>query len=215
MKAFSEVAGLGAGFRPDPAAVEAAAGHLASGGLLVHPTSTVYGLGGAARRDVDAEINRLKGRPAESPLLRLVPDADSVRTLFPEVLWPGEAEVMARAFWPGPLTMILDDGGEGVAVRVEPHPLVSAVLGRLGSALSSTSLNRSGCAPAADEEDAREVIRSLPETRMSVMFANGGRLTGPPPSTLVSLVGGRLRVVREGAVARSELERALGVVMPT
>ena len=190
--------------------VERACAGLASGALLAHPTASVYGLGGGDPT-VDSIVSRLKGRAAAAPILRLVFDAGKLRRLFPTIVWPEVADILAESFWPGPLTLVLDDGSEsGLAVRAESHPVTRAVLERWNGALGSTSLNPSGAAPARTLEEARGTLRGMVDPGRSLLLAAAGDLAGPPPSTLLSLRGGELRLLREGAVERSVLEQVLG-----
>lgn len=200
---FSEVA---AG-RPD--ALEKAAAHLAAGGLLVHPTSGVYGLGGVLSEAAAAEVTRLKGRGDRAGFVYLGADEESLRESFPTAQWPPLARRLADAFWPGPLTLVLADGSErGIAVRVEPHETTRAILATSGGVLGSTSLNRSGEAPAWSAPGARQVLEGFPPSEFEVLFVEAGELAGPPPSTLVRVpgaAGGTYDVLREGAIATARI----------
>lgn len=193
-------------------AVAVAADHLASGGLLVHPTAGVYGIGGA-RTDLDREVQRLKGRPVGPGIVHLVADSPGPGRAFSAANWPPLAARLAAEFWPGLLTLVLDDGSEhGVAVRVEPHPFTRAVLERWGGALGSTSLNLAGEPAAVDPESARRVLGAFPASDVPVLFAEAGRLPGPPPSTLVRVPGRDGRpwdVLRAGAIAPEEIARVV------
>lgn len=197
----------------DPGAVDAAAAHLSLGGLLAHPTDSVYGIGGAPDMGVGVEVARLKGRPTGPGFVHLVAEADDIRSAWPHVAWPADAGRLAARFWPGPLSLVLDDGSRhGVAVRVESHEFTRAVLRRFGRPLSSTSLNRTGDAPAADPDAARSALGALPDSELAVLFVDAGRLPGPPPSTLVRVPGAEGRafdVLRSGAIDPIRLEAAL------
>jgi L-threonylcarbamoyladenylate synthase len=198
---------------PEPSAVEAAVAHLRAGGLLVHPTTGVYGLGGPSQSAADAEVNRLKGRTPETPLLRLVADAGRLAELFPSARWTETAARLAEAFWPGPLTIVLDDGSDdGLALRAEAHPVTAAILRGWGGAVSSTSLNRSGHAPAVDEREARAAISSFAASRRALLFVRAGRLPGPPPSTLLTVRESPPRIVRDGAIGLRAIEAVIGEV---
>ena len=195
----------------DRDAVAVAADHLASGGLLAHPTAGVYGIGGAATAGLDGEVERLKGRRSGPGIVHLVADTAGLGRAFPEADWPPLAARLAATFWPGLLTLVLDDGSEhGVAVRAEPHPFTRAVLERWGGALGSTSLNLAGEPAAADPESARRVLAAFPASECPVLFAAAGRLPGPPPSTLVRVPGRAGRacdVLRAGAITAEEIAR--------
>lgn len=184
---------------------------LAGGGLLAHPTSTVYGLGGRADEELDAEICRLKGRPADRPLIRLAASAEALAALRPELSWDCRAEILTAEFWPGPLTLVLDDGSErGLGVRVDPHPFLQSVLEEFGDLMSSTSLNEAGDPPAMDAEAARRVLESWPETERPCVLADAGRLPPSPPSTVLSLRQEPPRILRAGAVSAERLRTCLG-----
>lgn len=190
-------------------AVRRAAEVLSGGGLLAHPTETVYGLGGLPV-DLDREVARLKGRERERPLLRLGPDVRTIRRRHPSLVWPPAARRLAAAVWPGPLTLVLDDGSEhGLGVRVEGHPLTRRVLAALEATMSSTSLNRTGAAPARTAREAEETLAGMPEARVKVAWLRAGDLAGAPPSTVLSLRGGSPRVLRRGAIEPARLERIL------
>jgi tRNA A37 threonylcarbamoyladenosine synthetase subunit TsaC/SUA5/YrdC len=198
---------IGAG---EEGAVERAVRHLEAGGLLVHPTAGVYGIGGGSNSALDAEVARLKGRPPGPGVVHLVADVDTIRRTWPRAAWPSLADRLADDLWPGLLTLVLDDGTDyGVAVRVEPHPYTRSVLRRWGGALGSTSVNLSGGDPAADSDSAREVLAAFPDSWAPVLFVDAGRLPGPPPSTLVRVPGrdgDAYELLRAGAIAAAEIE---------
>jgi L-threonylcarbamoyladenylate synthase len=120
------------------------------------------------------------------------------------------AQALAGAFWPGPLTLLLDapatlaadvSGGTGrVGVRVPAHDVARAVCRACASVLTATSANISG-EPALD--DPREVERTL-GARIDVLI-DAGRTNGGPPSTIVDVTGSTPRLVRPGAVAWSDV----------
>lgn len=196
----------------DAGAVDAAAAHLSFGGLLAHPTGSVYGIGGGPDVKIEREVARLKGRAPGPGLVRLVAETVDVGRAWPDAAWPPFADRLAARFWPGPLTLVLDDGTEhGVAVRVEPHEFTRAVVRRFGRPLSSTSLNRTGEPPAADSDGARMALEALPASELAVLFIDAGRLPGPPPSTLVRVPGegGRpFDVLRAGAIDARRIDEA-------
>lgn len=192
-------------------AASAAASRLLSGELLIHPTSTLYGLGGLPGEERDAEIGRLKGRPPGNPLIHLAASEAALRRLCPDLKWGKRAERLARAFWPGPLTLVLDDGSAGgLAVRVDAHPAVISLLETADSLMTSTSLNRSGEPPALRSDEVETVAESLPEARVQVTFLDCGDLPASPPSTIVSIRGRGARIVRKGALSVDRIGAVLG-----
>lgn len=189
------------------AAIEA----LEKGELLVHPTATVYGIGGAVSRVLDAEVNRLKSRPPDQSLVRLAGSAETLRRELGRAEWDDRAERLATEFWPGPLTLVLDDGSEaGVAVRVDGHPLLLVILGRWRSLMTSSSLNRQGEPPATNGAGARRVLEALPEPDVPVTFLDAGSLPTSSASTIVSLRGAGPSILREGPIDRRRISRCLG-----
>lgn len=190
-------------------AVRRGAEALGEGGILGHPTATVYGLGAGPRR-LDGEIARLKGRAPGPPLLRLGPDVETLRRVHPELRWSPRARRLAGTFWPGPLTLVLPDGtGTGLGVRVEAHSLTRGVLEAYGGTMSSTSLNVSGRRPARTPLEVREALVAMPASAVPVTWLDAGPLPGSPPSTVLSLVGGEPELLREGAVAAPRIEACL------
>ena len=183
---------------------------LREGHLLAHPTESVYGLG-AVPRELDGEIARLKGREADRPLLRLAGSVEVLREAHPGLRWSAAAEQLGTALWPGPLTLVLDDGSpSGLGVRVEGHPDTRRLLLALDGTMSSTSLNRSGRPPARTEEEALRVLDEMPDARVPVWWLEAGTLAGPPPSTVLSLMGEAPTVLREGALPVGRIAEVLG-----
>ncbi|HET9947752.1 MAG TPA: L-threonylcarbamoyladenylate synthase [Longimicrobiales bacterium] len=189
--------------------------HVRAGGLIAYPTETVYGLGGAASSpEAAAAIRRLKASEPDKPLIVLVPSAEAVGRLA----WTDAARGLARAFWPGSLTLVLEDR-EGifppnvgdphartVAVRVSPHPLVARLVRELGP-LTSTSLNRSGEPPAASGVAAVEAVRRM--GGRDVIVLDAGELPPSAPSTVVDCTGPVPRVIRPGALPAADVQRVL------
>jgi L-threonylcarbamoyladenylate synthase len=199
-----------------PGDLELAAARLLDGELLIHPTSTVYGLGGLPRPDLDEEISRLKGKAPDSPLIRLAASVASLHRALPDLRWGEAAEQLAGAFWPGPLTLVLDDGStRGLAVRVDPHPAVLALLEKADALMTSTSVNQSGESPVLRSPDVERVVSSFPDAGVAVTFLDGGDLPPSPASTVISLLADGPRILREGAVSADRIEGSLGERLPT
>lgn len=195
--------------RAGTAAIECAVRALEAGAVLVHPTSTVYGLGGRPGPRVDAEVARLKGREG-IPLIHLGADVEEIRHALPHLAWTESARRLAERFWPGPLTLVLDDGTPtGLAVRVDGHPVLRKLLARAGGLMTSSSLNLTGEPPALKRDDARRAIERLAPGGLSIGWLDAGDLAPSAPSTLISLRAGRVDLVREGAVPASDIAAAL------
>ncbi len=190
----------------DPAVAEAAA-VLLRGGVIAAPTETVYGLmtlwGNSAGRN---RIFALKQRPEDRRLQMLAAGLDRA---FPAGVLPSRAlERIADAFWPGPLTVVVESAEGGtIGLRIPAHPFVRALLHDLSEPLAATSANRSGRPPALDAEGAVGELEGRPD-----LLVDGGRIeeTGGAASTVASIVGGRLELLREGPVSLDALRRVLG-----
>ena len=204
--------GSGGALATGAAALDRAAELLDAGGVVAHPTSTVYGLGGRPGDAIDARISALKRRPP-APLIRLAASREALDQALPAVRWTEAGRRLADAFWPGPLTLILDDGSAaGVAVRVDAHAVVRRLLERAGGLMTSTSLNVTGGAPARRRRAARDALVSMQPGDTPLGWLDAGDLPASAPSTLVRPRSEMVEVLREGAVSVEEIERcAAGV----
>jgi L-threonylcarbamoyladenylate synthase len=194
---------------------------LGEGGIVVHPTETVYGIGGDGSAANNRLIARVKRREADQPLLLLAPHLEALRASFPSLEWPAEADELASSFWPGPLTIVvrcpgspegLRGPGDGLAVRVSPDPTVAKLLAAWGRPMTSSSANLAGREPARTLEEALEVFsgrEDLEKIERPVLALDAGMTRGTLPSTIVSFVESPPRLLREGAVSRAEVEARL------
>lgn len=186
---------------------------LRNGGLVAFPTETVYGLGGDACNDhAVARIFEAKGRPSFNPLIVHV---DSVETARGLVEWPHEAEVLASAFWPGPLTFVLplkpDTGLSSLvtadlptlAIRVPAHPVAQKLLQAFGGPVAAPSANPSG---RISPTTATHVTAGL-SGRIDVILDGGGCDVGLE-STIVGLAGAPT-LLRPGGLPIEAIEAAL------
>lgn len=203
-------------------AVATVAAHLERGGLLAYPTETVYGLGSRPRTADVAALAALKGRRKDKPFLLLVSNRRMVEACG--LVFTEAATLLADAFWPGPLTLVLA-GGEGqlpdalrgpeggIAVRSTGHAGMAQLVGALGFPLTSTSANLPGgpTAPGA-AAIAATFPAAIAEGRLLVL--DGGILGNVPPSTVVDCTRTPPRLVREGAIPRTELRRRAGSAAP-
>lgn len=183
------------------------------GKVIAAPTDTLYGLlANAGNRKALLEVFRIKGRPENKPVLLLIDSRRRIPRIAREI--PEAFEVLADAFWPGPLTIVLPArpevsstvtaGRDTVAVRVPRSPLVRALARQAGCPLTGTSANLSG-RPGA--RSASEVFAQL--GRRLPLLLDGGRIARPAPSTILDLASDRPRILREGRVGSSEIARAL------
>ncbi len=190
---------------------------LRGGALVAFPTETVYGLGGDARSDVTvARIFQAKGRPQFNPLIVHVLDADHARTL---ARFDARADLLAAAFWPGPLTLVLpvrDGAGlsplvtaglSTVAIRVPAHPVARALLALVGGPVAAPSANPSG---RISPTRADHVLHGLGGQIEAVL--DGGACKVGLESTIIGLEGSAT-LLRPGGVPREDIEAALGAVL--
>ena len=184
----------------DDGATDRVAEVLRTGGVVVVPTDTVYGLAAAAdRADAVARLFELKGRRADVPVAVLCADADQALALAGDV-GPTTAR-LAEIHWPGPLTLVLPrrrgldwELGEPTAtigVRCPAHPLVRAVAARIGP-IAVTSANRHGQPTPATARNAAAVLTGPVD-----LVVDGGELVGVA-STVVDLVAEPPRILRQG-----------------
>jgi L-threonylcarbamoyladenylate synthase len=199
-----------------------AVAHLVGGGLLAYPTETVYGLGSRARGPEVRALARLKGRRADKPFLLLV--ADRAMAEAQGLAFNAAASALARAFWPGPLTLVLPGGSGrlpdalrgpegGIAVRWTSHRAMARLVGALGEPLTSTSANLPGSPPAPGAE---AIVRDFaPAVEAGTLLVlDGGVLGNSPSSTVVDCTQPAPRLIREGALTLGELRRAAGQLAP-
>ena len=195
---------------PDPAALAAAAAVLKRGGLVALPTETVYGLGANALDPVAASrIFAAKDRPADNPLIVHVDSLEMARGLVAD--WPETAERLARAFWPGPLTMVLPKapqvpdlvtaGLPAVALRMPAHPVAQALIREAGLPIAAPSANRSG---RPSPTDAAHVLADM-DGRIE-MILDGGPAEVGIESTVLSLLSDPPMVLRPGGISLEQLQ---------
>ena len=200
-----------------PDMIERAARLLCDGRLVAFPTETVYGLGADATNGLAvAGIFAAKGRPHFNPLIAHVADLDHAGPLG---RFTGLALDLARAFWPGPLTLVVAKaprspiaelataGLDTIALRVPAHPVAQALLAAAGRPIAAPSANRSGHVSATE---ARHVDTDLGQ-RVALIL-DGGAADRGLESTIIDATGKVPMLLRPGAVTAEEIERVTGRV---
>ena len=188
---------------------------LRNGGLVILPTETAYGLAAdAGNAQAVAAIFEAKGRPRFNPLIAHVSDAVQAEAV---AVFDDRARRLAQAFWPGPLTLVAPvrdreavcdlarAGLDSVAVRAPGHARARAVIAAFGRPVVAPSANRSGRPSPTTFADAVE------ETGFAAAAAlDGGDCAVGVESTVVSVLDGRLALLRPGAVTREEIAAVAG-----
>jgi L-threonylcarbamoyladenylate synthase len=198
--------------------IERAVALLHAGELVAFPTETVYGLGAdAANATAVAKIFAAKGRPADHPLIVHLPSAAHLSRWAREI--PAEAEALAAAFWPGPLTLILKrqpqvpdavtGGQDTVGLRVPSHPLALELLDAFGGAngggLAAPSANRFGrISPTTAAHVREELGERVP------LVLDGGACPVGIESTILDLSRGAPVLLRPGSIGAADIARVLG-----
>lgn len=198
---------------PDPAVLEHAAGIIRAGGLVAFPTETVYGLGANALDPVAVErIFVAKERARDDPLIVHIATREQLDSVAEAP--PAVAMALANAFWPGPLTLVLDrrpaiplmvTAGLGrVAVRVPSHPVAHGLLVASGVPIAAPSANRF---MRASGTTAAHVLEDL-DGRIDLVLDGGPAIAGVE-STVVWCEGARVRILRPGAISREAITAVL------
>jgi L-threonylcarbamoyladenylate synthase len=198
-------------------AIDEAAAALAAGRLVAFPTETVYGLGADSTSDAAvARLYEAKGRPVFNPLIAHVPDLAAAERL---VTFTDSARRLARAFWPGPLTLVLpraagcpvsllaSAGLDTLAVRIPDHPLALALLRAVGRPLVAPSANPSGQLSPTTAGHVREALGDK-----VALVLDGGPCRVGIESTVVDLSGKRPALLRPGGVPAEAVEAILGLL---
>ncbi|MDY3730928.1 MAG: L-threonylcarbamoyladenylate synthase [Candidatus Choladocola sp.] len=191
-----------------------------NGGLVAFPTETVYGLGGnGLNKEASKKIYAAKGRPSDNPLILHIAELKQLYSLIKTenetVL--ARADALAKAFWPGPLTMILPKaqevpyettgGLDTVAVRMPSHPAARALLQASGLPIAAPSANLSG---RPSPTSAGHVIEDM-DGRIE-MIIDGGDVGIGVESTIIDLTGETPMLLRPGFITTEMLETVLGTV---
>ncbi len=197
----------------DSELIRQAATHLEAGRVIAIPTDTVYGLAASlGHPEALEEIYAIKGRDAGKALPVLLDGPERIDRWAVDV--PESARRLAKMYWPGALTIVVNAsadvpygihrGAGTVGLRVPDNAIARAVIAAAGGGLAVTSANLSG---RSEARSAGEVRESLGERLAMVL--DGGPSSDGVPSTVVDLTGVDFRILRQGAISSDDLERAL------
>lgn len=198
----------------DEAGIARAAALLQQGEIVALPTETVYGIAADARNGAAvAKIFEAKGRPQDNPLIVHIAGVEMLPGLVSE--FPERARLLAAAFWPGPLTIIMPRGPEvaaeccagldTVGIRMPSHPVVQRLIAASGIAFAAPSANLSGKPSPTNAQDVWNDMQG----RLPLILDSGECQVGVE-STVVSVVGEKPTLFRPGHITLEDLERALG-----
>ncbi|MBU1356337.1 MAG: threonylcarbamoyl-AMP synthase [Candidatus Edwardsbacteria bacterium] len=201
--------------QPDSFAVARAAQVLDEQGIIAFPTDTVYGLG--CRPDsakAVKSIYKLKGRDFKNPLILFLGKTEELGQYSQDL--PAYAGKLIRAFWPGPLTLVvkasptvkqwgLDKDGT-IGLRIPDSSLLQDIINRAGLPLATTSANRSGF---GESFSAQEVMASLPGP-VDLML-DGGEIARNNPSTVLDISADHPVILRKGAITLNRIRQEIGI----
>ena len=185
--------------------------YVAQGGLLSVPTESFYALSVSIHNVPGLRhLRDVKGLPADKPLLVLIGHTDELSQLTSEI--PLAAYHLVKAFWPGPLTLVLPSaphlpseltgGMQTIGVRQPGEYRLCALLQEVGP-LTGTSANLTGSPPARTAREAKEFLGTQVE-----YILDGGTTPGGSPSTILSLAG-EIRVIRQGPITETQINKVL------
>lgn len=210
----------------DERAIRAAVDVLECSGLVAMPTETVYGL--AANAEDEKAVKKIfqaKNRPTTHPLIVHITGEEALDHWACDI--PQSAYVLARKFWPGPLTMILKKsdavgdwitgGQDSVGLRCPSHPwavaLIKAFAGKHHRGLAAPSANTFGRISPTCAQHVRDDLGEKPKGKVDFIL-DGGQCEVGVESTIINLSGEHPEILRHGAVTRGMLEEALGCAVP-
>jgi len=197
-------------------AVRRAAERLRAGEVVALPTETVYGLAANALDEkAVAKIFQIKGRPAHNPIIVHVAGNEMARDCVAD--FSALAEKFSKAFWPGPLTLVLPRaekipdavtaGGETVGVRWPGHPFMQAVIRECGFPLAAPSANLSNQISPTNAEHVRAQLGG----KIS-LIVDGGQSQVGIESTVLDLTVSPPRILRPGMIHAESLAAVGGEV---
>ncbi|MEA1929304.1 MAG: L-threonylcarbamoyladenylate synthase [Patescibacteria group bacterium] len=195
--------------------IESAASAILAGEIVVFPTETAYGLGvDATNERALQKMYQLKKRPLDKPSHICVKDVSEAKQY---VAITDEARTLANAFWPGPLTLILESRGvlpqllerqdRTLGIRVPDHPMTKQLLEKTRVPITATSANMTGDPTPYSIEEVRESFGAKIEKIAALLDTS----TPPhnPPSTILDLTSDKPKILRHGPITSEEINRVL------
>lgn len=197
---------------PDEQTLQRAANVVRSGGLIVYPTETLYGVGADATNPLAIKkVHEVKLRAEHKPILIIVDSIEMMSAFVDDV--SSAAQMLMEKFWPGPLTLVFKAservpvelaGGSGtVGIRIPSSHVCLRLLAHLGRPLTSSSANRTGERPSRRISEIQSQLRGID------LYLDGGELPESEPSTVVDVTGVAPRVLRSGAITSQQMDQVL------
>lgn len=187
------------------------------GALVIFPTDTVYGIAASIHSELAIEkLYRAKSRKFSSPLIALVDSYQRIEEIaLLEEAEKKDLELLASAFWPGGLTLILRakawipkimiSGGDTIGVRIPNHEMALELIAASGGILPTTSANISGeASPDSYESLSQEICKQAD------IVLDGGACSIGEPSTILDMTKNSLSILREGSIKKEQIEAVLG-----
>ena len=202
--------------------IQAAASALKNGKLVAFPTETVYGLGADAQsQDSVSRIYQAKGRPADHPLIIHIADQEQITDWAIRI--PDFAKALASAFWPGPMTLILErsdlakdfvtGGQDSVGLRVPNHPVALELLAEFaklgGKGIAAPSANRFGKVSPTTAQAVKDELGNYLDSEDVIL--DGGLAEVGIESTIIDCTGEGPKILRPGSITIEMIEKATGL----
>jgi len=186
---------------------------LKSGGVVIYPTDTLYGIGANAfDDDAVAKIYKIKKQDRNKPISVIVKDIKMARKI---ACIDSRVEKMVSNIWPGPITVvlrkkdiisdILTGNSETVAIRISDNEFISALVKKIDFPITATSANISG---EKNLLKSNEIVEKFKKAKfMPDLFINTGDIKNPTASTIIDLTTGIPKILRVGIVGREEIKK--------
>ena len=184
---------------------------LKSGGVIIYPTDTLYGLGAnALNEDAVLKIQKIKNQDRNKPISIIVRDLKMVRKI---ACLDSKVEKILNKIWPGPITVvlrkkdivsdILTGNGETVAIRIPNNKFISELMKKIDFPITATSANISG---ENNLLKSKEIINKFKKAKFAPdLFIDAGDIKNPTASTIVDLTTGIPKILRVGIVGKEEM----------
>lgn len=200
--------------KPEIEKLQQASYVIANNGVIGYPTETVYGLGANALSDAAVEkVFDLKGREKNKPILIIASELDQVKKLVASL--PAQAEILAKAFWPGALTMVFEaapqlsklllGGGNQIGIRIPASQICLELIKLCGVPITSTSANLSG----KENPITAQEVHAYFGNKLDLII-DGGTLPSRVASTVIAIEYEKLKLLREGAIPFSKIQHVIG-----